>query len=179
MSGGLPANIDLLRLADLGAHLSGVIPLRRMKRLLTLCGSGEGVVAVELVFSRDRTRNTRMMRGEVETEIAATCGRCMEPMMLALKSRINFLVIGPGQKSMEGQDGVLMASGPVSLTELVENELILAMPMYPKHELDKCPAKDMVERSVSQHGTAAPEPQNSDKASPFAALAKLKRSDRK
>ncbi|MEE8387142.1 MAG: YceD family protein [Acidiferrobacterales bacterium] len=179
MSGGLPANIDLLRLADQGTHLSGVIPLRRMKRLLTLCGSDEGVVSVELAFSRDRARDMRMMRGEMATEIATTCGRCLQPMTLALKSRINFLVTSPGQKSLEGQDGVIMARGPVSLTELVENELILVMPMYPKHELDQCPAKDVVGGSDAQRSAPEPGPSDSGKASPFAELAKLKRSDRK
>lgn len=179
MSGGLPANVNLVRLADQGTHLSGVIPLRRMTRLLTFCGSNEGVVSVELVFSRDRARDTRMLRGMVATEIATTCGRCLEPMTLALESRINFLVITPGQKSLEGQDGVIMAREPVSLIELVENELILVMPMYPKHELDQCPAKDVVGELDSQHGAPEPGPGDNGKASPFAELAKLKRSDRK
>ncbi len=178
MSGGLPANIDLIRLADQDTRLSGAIPLRRMQRLLTYCRSGEGGASVELAFSHDQERDVRTICGEVAIEVTATCERCLEPMRLALKSHVNLLVLTPGQKSPEDQGDVLIASEPVSLTELVENELILAMPMTPKHQLDQCLAKELAEESGSRRGTPEPEQGDSEKASPFAGLAKLKRFDR-
>jgi uncharacterized protein len=178
MSGGLPASIDPIRLADQDTRLSGTIPLHRMKRLLTFCRSDEGVVSVELAFSHDRARGVRIMRGEVATEIATACERCREAMTLPLKSRIDLLVLVPGQENLAHQDDALMVSEPVSLSELVENELILAMPMIPIHQMDQCPAKELAGEPDSRRGAPEPEQGDSEKASPFAELTKLKRSDR-
>jgi uncharacterized protein len=176
MSGSLPSNIDPIQLADQDTHLSGVIPLRQMKRLLTYCRSDKGDVSVELALSHDRERDVRMMRGEVATEITTTCERCLEPMTLALQYRVNLRLLMPGQENLEEQDDVLIVSEPVSLAELVENELILAMPMIPKHAMDQCAAAKVAGGSDSRSGSPEPE-QIDSKESPFAGLAKLKRFD--
>lgn len=176
MSGSLPSNIDLIQLADQDTHLSGVIPLRQMKRLLTYCRSDKGDVSVELALSHDRGRDARVMRGEVATEITTTCERCLEPMTLALKNRVDLLLLTPGQENLEELDDVLIVSGPVSLTELVENELILAMPMIPKHAPDQCAAAKLAGDSDSRPGVLRPG-QDDSKGSPFAGLAKLKKFD--
>ena len=57
---------------------------------------------------------------------------------------------------------LLVAGKAVSLNELVEDELLLAMPMIPMHELSECPAR--VSLRAQQHS----------RASPFAVLDKLK-----
>jgi len=177
MSGGLPASIDLIRLADQGDHLSGIIPLNRMTRLLTGCRSDEGVVTVDLSFHYDGQRDMRTIIGAVETEISLNCERCLEPMTLLLRSEVNLLVLLPGQESLAETDDALIADGPVSLAELVENELLLALPMMPMHPMDQCSATNQVVEAGSGSSTAEPE-QGDNKESPFAELAKLKRSDR-
>ncbi len=178
MSGGLPASIDPIRLADQGDHLSGTIPLNRMKRLLANCRPDEGAVTVDLSFHYDGQRDVRTIIGAVMTEISLDCERCLQPMTLPLRGEVNLLVLVPGQESLAETGDALIASGPVSLTELVENELILALPMVPMHSLDQCSAAKQVAQAGS--GIVAPEPGQGDsnKESPFAELAKLKRSDR-
>lgn len=177
MSGSLPSSIDPIQLADQDTHLSGTIPLRRMKRLLTYCRSDKGDVSVELALGYDRGRDVRMMHGQVATEIATTCERCLEPMTLLLRGRVDLLLLTPGQENLEEQDDVLIVSEPVSLTELVENELILAMPMIPMHSLDQCTAAKVAGNSDTRSGTPKRD-QGDSKESPFAGLAKLKRIDR-
>ncbi len=177
MSGGLPASIDPIRLADQGDHLSGTIPLNRMKRLLANCRSDEGVVSVDLSFHYDGQRDVRAIIGAVMTEISLDCERCLQPMTLPLRGEVNLLVLMSGQETLAETDDALVASGPVSLAELVENELILALPMVPMHPMDKCSAAKQIEQTDS--ASVAPEPgQGGNKESPFAELAKLKRSNR-
>lgn len=175
MSGGLPANIDPIRLADQGTRLSGTIPLTRMKRLLTYCRSEEGEVRVDLEFSRDPERNLRTVHGTVEAEIETTCERCLEPMTLSLEADVDLLLATHEPGNVEEQEDVLVVENePIALSELVENELILAMPMIPMHQPDQCPAAGLT-------GGSGPDGSNkseSGKKSPFAELAKLKRSDR-
>jgi uncharacterized protein len=175
MSGGLPANVDPIRLADQGTRLSGTIPLKRMKRLLTYCRSEEGEARVDLEFNRDPERNLRTVQGTVEAEIVTTCERCLEPMTLSLEANVNLLLASREPGTVEEPEDVLVVENePIALSELVENELILAMPMIPMHQADQCPAAGLI-------GDSGPEGNNrpeSDKKSPFAELAKLKRSNR-
>ena len=175
MSGGLPANIDPIRLADQGTHLSGTIPLKRMKRLLTLCQSEEGEARVDLEFRRDPVRNVRNLSGTIRVEIETTCERCLEPMTLSLEASVDLILAGSESTGVDNSEDVLVVKDkPIALNELVENELILAMPMIPMHQLDQCPAADLI-------GDTSPERDkkpDSDKTSPFAELAKLKRQDR-
>jgi uncharacterized protein len=175
MSGGLPANIDPIRLADQGTRLSGTIPLKRMKRLLTYCRSEEGEVRVDLEFCRDPESNRRTVQGTVEAEIDTTCERCLEPMKLLLEARVNLLLTTHEPGDVEEQEDVLVVENePTALSELVENELILAMPMIPMHRPDQCPAAGL----MGDSGPGGKHKPESGKKSPFAELAKLKRTDR-
>ena len=176
MSGGLPANIDPVRLADKGVHLEGTFPLRRMKRLLAFCRSDEGLVSVDLVFGHDRERHIRTISGFVTARITTTCVLCLAEMMLDLQGSMELMVYTAGQEILGDQENILIASGSVSLDELVENELILAMPMMPAHQTNKCTAINMAAEHDSGHST--PVQGDGDKSLPFVALAKLKRSDR-
>jgi len=155
-----------------------VIPLSRMSRLLTFCRSGEGDVAVELAFSRDRERRVRVVRGKVGVNIATTCERCLEPMNLILTSDIDLLIQEPGQENLQDQDDVLIADDTTSVAELVENELILAMPMIPMHSLDQCAAAKVAIKSGDQPPIAKKIEEPDGEPSPFAELAELKRKNR-
>lgn len=177
MSGGLPASIDPIRLADQNDHLSGTIPLNRMKRLLTCCRSDEGVVNVDLLFHYDGQRDVRTITGTLSIEISLNCERCLEPLILPLRCEVNLLALLPGQENLAETGDALIVSDPVSLIDLVENELILALPMIPMHPRDQCSATKRVMQADS--GSTTPEPEQGDsRESPFAKLAKLKRFDR-
>jgi uncharacterized protein len=176
MSGGLPASIDVIRLADQAARLSGTIPLKRMKRLLASCRSETGEVSVDLEFHSDAERGLRSLSGKIETVIETTCERCLEPMQLALSADVGMLIV-TGTQSIAGDDqsDVLQVDGPVALDELVENELILAMPMIPMHPAEQCPASGLIgTRPSVEDGKAEAEAESS----PFAKLAELKRDKR-
>ena len=176
MSGGLPASIDPIWLADQESHLSGTIPLKRMKRLLTGCRSEEGEANVDLKFRSDPNGERRSVRGRIEASVETTCERCLESMTLPLVAEIDMLIVTPEQASrMSEHEDLLVAEGPMSLSDLAENELILAMPMIPMHPQDKCPATEL----LKEQGIGNEKGQDDAKAeSPFAKLAELKRSDR-
>ena len=174
MSGGLPASIDAIRLADQGARLSGTIPLKRMKRLLASCRSDAGDVSVDLDFESDAERGSRWLSGRIEAAIETTCERCLESMQLTLSTEVRMQIVSGDQgPDVDEQADLLRVDGPVSLDELVENELILAMPMIPMHPIDQCSAAGLLGRLASEEaGGAEAEP------SPFAKLAELKRNKR-
>lgn len=165
MSNGLPATIDAIQLADTGARLAGEIPVRAMARLRALCLDAQGKATIDLYFERGGKRGLRRVRGTITASIRVACQRCLEPMTLAIEAQPSLVVVPADERSaLPAQEAdVLVADKPVSLNGLVEDELLLAMPMIPMHELRECPATASLQTQQRQ-----------SRASPFAVLDKLK-----
>lgn len=164
MSSGLPATVDAIRLADTGTRLAGEIPLKAMPRLRDQCLDDRGEASVDLFFERSADRALRRIRGHISAKVRVACQRCLEPMTLTLEAEPSLLVVKAEEHpELLAEDAELLVAGkPVSLNELVEDELLLAMPMIPMHELSECPA------------SASLQAQQRSRASPFAVLDKLK-----
>jgi len=167
MSGGWPATIDPAQLADQGAELSGELPVTSMPRLAESCLDKQGSVGVDLKFGREGVERLRFMRGIVRARVRLTCQRCLEPMTLTIETMSDMIVLRPGERpELEGQDDTLVVARAMPLSEFVEDELLLALPMIPKHAPDQCPARD--------HVGAAPKASSAPRAHPFAGLKTLK-----
>ena len=164
MSSGLPATVDAIRLADTGTHLAGEISLKAMPRLRGQCLDDRGGASVDLLFERSADRALRRIRGHISARVRVACQRCLEPMILTLEVEPSLLVVRVDEHpELLAEDAELLVAGKaVSLNELVEDELLLAMPMIPMHEPSECPA------------SASLQPQQRSRENPFAVLDKLK-----
>lgn len=142
MSGRLPREIDPIRLADEGRRLQGDLPGEDLARLAALAPATEkpAPVSVDLSFGRS-PGGERWMRGSVRTRVGAVCQRCLGPMSIVLEARPMFVLRGPGGTGDEDAES-LVVDGPVSLHELIEEELLLAMPMIPMHGENECQPPD-------------------------------------
>ena len=76
-------------------------------------------------------------------------------------------IAGPlaGAASLAEDAEVIEVDKPLALSELIEDELLLAMPMIPMHEFEACPAR---EHGAVKRGTT----------NPFAALKQRKPTER-
>jgi DUF177 domain-containing protein len=164
MSSGLPATVDAIRLADTGTRLVGEIPLKAMPRLRGQCSDDQAEARVDLLFERSADRALRRLRGHISARVRVACQRCLEPMALTLEAEPSLLIVQADERpELLVEDAELLVAGKaVSLNELVEDELLLAMPMIPMHDLGECPA------------SASLQAQRRSRASPFAVLDKLK-----
>jgi uncharacterized protein len=161
----LPHHIDPIQLADRGARLQGELPLSGFRRLAESLWSEEGRVRLDLLFSRNQN-GIRCVEGEIKARLRVLCQRCMGPMDLEANSAVRLeLLTDPGQPSRMPPDYepfiVPLESTP--LVELVEDELILALPISPLHPDKEC----------MQPGWISNE-NNVTKPNPFAVLANLK-----
>jgi uncharacterized protein len=138
MSGQLPVQIDPIRLADEGTRLSGVVPGGKMSRLreLSLPGNRPAPVTVDLQFERT-AQGLRLMHGSIRTQVETACGRCLQPVTIEVIAQPFFVLLQPGEAESEEAE-TLVVEPPVSLTELAEDELLLAMPMSPGHADGQC-----------------------------------------
>lgn len=171
MSARLPEQIDAIRLADEGVRLRGELPAGGLQRLRELSrpGANPEPVVVDLEFERT-SHGVRLMHGTIRTTVEAVCQRCLQPVALAITARPFVVLQVAGEESVSGPEEaeMLVVEGPLSLNELAEDELLLAMPMIPMHEEGACAApRDL--------GEAPPEPL--EKPNPFSVLRGLKGKD--
>jgi len=170
----LPIEIDPFRLAKSGLTLEGELQLNKMKRLSGYLHDNAGEVHVKMNFDIDKILGTPYMNGEFTTSLSLICERCSEPMQYEVKTETSLAIVN-SERKVEGlaeqyEPWVIDSDDPVILSSIVEDELILAIPLIPKHDHSCLPdeawfAGDEIETDVEK------------KESPFAVLAALKSKD--
>jgi uncharacterized protein len=171
--GHLPATIDPIQLAARGARLTGTLPLKSMPRLVQTCRDGSGDVFVDLSFERGEGEKVLLMRGTLRANLRVICQRCLEGMDLQIEASPWLLLLRPeeGQDSLDDEADILVTDKPLSLSALVEDELLLVLPMVPTHELSECPGKVYVRKEMGGGRHEA----DGEKKNPFAVLDRLKK----
>jgi uncharacterized protein len=171
LKGPIPPHIDPRKLADRAATLEGEWPLVQFPRLCEQLVSDAGSVHARFEFGRDE-QGLIVIRGALEVEVQMVCQRCLEPATLPVHSEFVYAVLreGASQDSLpKSYDALEVGEEPLDLIALVEDELLLALPIVPAHDPDAC-----------QHPAgfaAAPEPSVNEvsRSNPFDVLAQLKR----
>ena len=94
---------------------------------------------VDLRFEH-REGEAPSIRGEVSACLSFVCQRCLEPVDISVESTVDLALrhkdAPPTQD--DDQDWLQLGEGSVLLRELVEDELILALPIIPLHEQGQC-----------------------------------------
>ena len=132
MSGGPADLVDCVRLGKEGATLERVFALRDLPRLADSLSDSSGEVSASYEFGL--TENAKAgVRIAVRAEPIVQCQRCMLPfgLRVATQSDIEF---ASGESQAGGcvaREPVVMRGGMVSLRDLAEEELILALPVAP------------------------------------------------
>jgi uncharacterized protein len=169
-----PARLDVAAFAGARGKLAGTWPLRSLARLavstVPLADGGEDPVRWQV----DGTLAPLLGAGAqlalqivADAAVGLECQRCLQRMVLPLSvDRRVFFVAGEDAAAgldAESDDDVLVLEPALDLKELVEDELLLALPLVPRHEVcpEPLPFEPPPEPPVAEH--------------PFAALAALKR----
>ncbi|MGI9228701.1 MAG: YceD family protein [Gammaproteobacteria bacterium] len=148
MSPELPQSVDLSQLADANETLSGIVQVGAMGRLRSAVMQVTGPVAVNITFSRDDDAAI-YLSGDCRVTVGVQCQRCLLPMQLELHSDIAIVVVNDEAGIEQVQAEPLINPGnKLDLTEFVEDEILLALPIAPMHPVDECDAA----RSVQADG---------------------------
>lgn len=169
-----PLRLDVAQLAADGAELEGQWPLADLTRLAEMhLANDEPAPEVQW---RVRGELLPVTGGAAEvwlhlsarTELALSCQRCLGPVHEAvhIDKPLRFVPDEAQAAALDAEleDDVLALERALDLRELVEDELLLALPLVPRHET--CPQPLPM---------PADAPEAEQKASPFAALAQLKK----
>ena len=158
--------IDTRTFAQQGEMLSGEFPLATMTRLRDILASDVGVVRFQLVGKLDPNRQA-LIECIISGELQLTCQRCLTPFAFHLKLKSRFVPVRdeselPAIEEEGAEVDYLVADPHTDVRALVEEEILLALPIAPMHRLEACLAR-------------AAEEKLGDKENPFAALAALKK----
>lgn len=163
-TGTLPQTLEPLRLADREAAIEATVPLRHFRRLLEGALSEEGEVAVAIRFSRD-ARGLARLEGTVSSALSLTCQRCLEAVTVPVMAELDLLLLAREEDAEaldDEEDYLVIGEEPVALQDILEDELIISLPLVPAHT--DCEAYRV------ESGQAAAE----QRENPFQVLAGLK-----
>lgn len=184
MSKALPHTFDPWRLAAQDVHAAGEIDTSGMPRLAeALVGKEPAVVAVELRIFEDSGGRARLT-GMAEATLVMTCQRCMEPVPVDIVTEFSLVALASPDEAdsvPEDAEPLVLEKGPqLVLKEVVEDELILALPVIARHEnIEDCGPRGRVLVEVqaeaeAQENEEIPEEPEERKKNPFEVLKKLK-----
>ena len=171
MSEAFPELLDPRRAVDQEARFAGDLPLSGFPRLAPMLAARDGMATYRLAFGKDH-RGQGIVRGHVSAELTVRCQRCNGMLSLTVESPLSLaLVEGLDEAATvpEEYDPLLLEGRLLHPADLIEDELILAVPAGPRHEAGSCeaPAAD----ADHGHGDGATE----ERRNPCAELAALQR----
>lgn len=171
-----PRRFDVAAFAKAGATLRGEWPLASFERLRPALAAHDAAVAVSWQADGDSVAERGgalqvWLRLRAEARLPLQCQRCLEPVMQPVEVDRRYRFVRDEDEAArldaEIEDEVLVLTRELDLHELLEDELLLDLPLVPRH--DACPVP-LPSASAAQAST---EPE-----SPFASLAVLRQPGR-
>jgi uncharacterized protein len=172
MSARLPEFVDPWLLAERGGIIAGELELARLPRIAEVLADAAGDVQFELDFGKDAKSRVRIT-GTVRADLSLECQRCLETMTLPVDSELDLVVIqvpAEAERIPAECEPVLAEDRGLSVAGLIEDELLLAVPMVPMHEPGICSMNNSGTSENAQKGSR----EESVKVNPFAILSNFK-----
>ncbi|RYX89158.1 MAG: DUF177 domain-containing protein [Comamonadaceae bacterium] len=170
------SRLDLVSFAQAAARLEGADPLQQYERLNS---EAEGDTAGRMV-NWSVSGESRTVRGgadevwlhlHADVALPMICQRCLTPVeeLVTVDRPFRFAPDEDAAAALdeESEEDVLALTPAFNVPELVEDELLMALPAVPRHDVCPVPVKLVATDKEFEEALAA-------KPNPFATLAKLK-----
>ena len=162
-----PETLNFLRQVERNYRYEGEVPLSRLGRLTEVLLSREGSAQVVMEFGN--SVGYPCLKGTVAARIMVECQRCLQPMQVEVSSRFKLALVHTEEECdllPEVFEPYLLEGEEQSLLALLEDELLLSLPMVTVHS-EACSDFMRGQEEEIQAEKAA--------AHPFAALKSLKK----
>ncbi|WP_310051801.1 YceD family protein [Agrilutibacter niabensis] len=175
MSAGTPSDrvpevLDAWRMVSARRGVEGRLPLSALTRLEGSLLDTKGEVRFALEFDRDSLQ-VPYVELRIDAQLPLVCQRSMDRFLLPVRivQRLGLIRDEADEAALpEGYEPLLVPDdGELRTTELVEDELILAVPVVPVKPGSEAVERDWPATQVEQ-----------ERANPFAALSALKKPDK-
>jgi uncharacterized protein len=168
----IDARLDAIsphELARAGGRYVGEVAITAFPRLSGLV-AGAGAIAIALEFRRDE-RARSVVEGSVRMPLTLECQRCRESVARVIDVPVRLCVAESEAQAAEWideMDAFVLPDEDVSIVELIEDDLLLALPSQVCQAYEECPRRP--ELSYPAAGGDV----SSEAVNPFGVLAKLK-----
>lgn len=165
IDGGAHGRFDAFELAAAGTDLAGEVDARRLPRTADQLAEGTDAALIAWRISGGHDDAGRpLLTLRLDGVVSLVCQRCLQPFGAAVAQQTD-LLLARDEAELARLDAeeteVVLANTMLDPRNLVEDELLLSLPLSPRHDEDACAA---ARRSMTEDG----------KRSPFAELAALK-----
>jgi len=177
----VPKRLDVAAFAEHGANLSGRTPLPAFTRLAaeTTGTSPE----VEVTWAAEGEQRTGVTGAAVpwlhlvaDANVPLVCQRCLAPVDIGLTVDRWFRFVEDEETAAiedeESEEDILVASRDFDLHALIEDELLMEIPVTPRHEV--CPDAPPLSAADADFDAAG-----GSRPNPFAVLGKLRSGESK
>ncbi|MBE9562104.1 MAG: DUF177 domain-containing protein [Proteobacteria bacterium] len=137
----LPKLVHPQHLAVKGRVLKGQVAITELsEHLCDNLSSTDGYVQIDWKFILNNKKRP-IISGLVQTQLQMLCQRCLTPAVITVETKVALVVFTEEPSQYEelppDYETIILPNKPVPLLTLIENELILALPIVAKHEI--CP----------------------------------------
>ncbi|MET0229620.1 MAG: YceD family protein [Rhodanobacteraceae bacterium] len=133
MSVALPERVDASRMVQARRSFQGKLPLASFERLRASLAVAEGEANFDLEFGKDEF-GIAYLAVRVDAELPLSCQRTLEVFRLPVHIDQRLGLIGEESEEAalpSGYEPLLVPDGAVDLAGVIEDELILALPVVP------------------------------------------------
>jgi uncharacterized protein len=136
----IPQKVDPFRFADNALRFKGILSVKNMRRLCESLYQETGDVRVNIEFGKDE-QGVPFLKGELSSVLTLQCQRCMEPLPYEM---IHKMVLGIAHTEEEaetlpkGYDPIVANDDILIIQDMVEDELIVSLPVVPMHNPKDC-----------------------------------------
>jgi uncharacterized protein len=130
----IPETLNFLRQVELNRTIDGVYPLSKLARLGETLLSNEGDVTAKLEFSY--RVGFACLSGRVSAKVLVECQRCLKPMETELAGSFKFALVSSEDEFdllPDEFEPYLLEGEEQSIVDLIEDELLLSLPMVTVH----------------------------------------------
>ena len=167
----LPLTLDPVRTAQKRLDYEGIYTPEQVERVAGSVVSVDSDVECEMSFAIDNQR-LAVIKGDAKVRVTLACQRCGKPFSHDVYTTYCFSPVVTDEQAEalpEAYEPIEVNEfGEIDLLAMVEDEIIITLPVVPVHDSEHCEVSDadMVFGEL---------PEEAQKPNPFAVLASLKR----
>lgn len=119
--------------------MHGKVSIAELPHVAESTLNGDGWVTFSLTFDLDH-EGRMTVQGTLDATLPVECQRCCQPMELVLGASPRLVVVS--EEEAEHLDGenepLVLSSEPLQLGQLIEEEILLQIPLIPRHADEAC-----------------------------------------
>ncbi|WP_200329440.1 YceD family protein [Thiocystis violacea] len=133
-------------------------------------------MSYELCFGRDLERRA-LLTGWVRSGLWLVCQRCLGEVRIDVDASLALVLLKTEASASDLQpelESLVVGDQPLRVLDLIEDELLLAIPAIPRHDDGQCQTLPGVVREESAGSVEAEATAAAERPNPFAVLGALK-----